>query len=268
MWLVAPVVLLFLVYGTATALDSGDEAQKSYQAGKKLFEKGDIPGSITNLEHAVRLQPRNPTFLTSLGVAFAAASQYEMAEPFFARACAVNPAEDNACYYHGRALYALNRFEPALVSLEKALPHDRRPSRVQLAIAQSLEALGQAVQAEEHFHASVKSYEGQGPPDSDPRIHYGVFLYRQGRTEDALRVFRETVAAVPDSARARMELGRTLLHLGRAREAAKELAKAVGLDPKYAQAHLLLGKAYYQLGDPKRGEQHSRLAGQQTENSR
>ncbi len=92
------------------------------------------------------------------------------------------------------------------------------------------------------------SLASHAAPDDDPAIDYGVFLFRQGRAEEALAPLRLAVQRHPGAARAQMELGCVLLALDQVAEAAAHLEKAVSLDGRSSRAHLLLGKAYRRLG--------------------
>ena len=87
-----------------------------------------------------------------------------------------------------------------------------------------------------------------------------MFLFRQGRLEEALRPLEATVKEQPGAARAHGELGRVLLQLGRLEAATARLARAVELDPKYRAARLLLGRAYLRLGRTAEGERELELA--------
>jgi len=189
-----------------------------------------------------------------LGVQFASRAEHELAEEPFREACRLAPADLDACYFHGRNLYALNRFEPALKVLEDQLQR-HSDGRVLLASAQTLEALGRAAESEGRFRQAIRSTLKPLRPLDDPRLHYGVFLIRQGRAQEAVG---ELERAQP-SARALAERGRALSQLERLGDAASALEKAVALDPRHWTAHLLLGKVYQRLGRLAEAERHLKL---------
>ena len=189
-----------------------------------------------------------------LGVSYASQGKHEEAGEPFREACRMAPDDPDACYFHGRNLYALNRFGSALKVLEEQLRR-RSDGRVLLAAAQALEALGRASESEGRFEDAIRSTLKPLRPEDDPRLHYGVFLIRQGRAKEAVQ---ELVRAQP-SARALAETGRALSQLDRTAEAAAALEKALALDPRHWTAHLLLGKAYLRLGRAAEAEPHLRL---------
>ncbi|MBM3746890.1 MAG: tetratricopeptide repeat protein [Acidobacteria bacterium] len=206
----------------------------------------------------LKQDPGRAVVWKGLGAVYAAEGQLERSLPCFERACQLDPKEEDACYYLGGNLYTKGRFEAALEALEKALKAgpETKLWRIHRTIAQSQGALGRAEEAERSFQQAIRLSRGQARPDEDPRIDYGIFLYRQARTQEALGPLEEAVKAHPKSARAHNELGRVLLQLGRVKEAAGQLEKAVGLDAKLWNAHLLLGQAYLRLGRRKEGQRH------------
>ncbi len=219
------------------------------------FKAGRMKPALALLEKAAKREPARAEVWNWVGRVYAAEGQWERSVLCFQRACELNPKEEDACYYLGRNLYTLNRFEGALAALGKALavePEARR-WRVYRAMAQAQEALGRPEEAEGNFHEATRRERGQARADEDPRIDYGVFLYRQGRTEEAMKPLEAAVKAHAGSARAYGELGRVLFQLGRVKEAAPRLEKAVELDGKLWWAHLLLGQAYMRLGRSEEG---------------
>ena len=131
--------------------------------------------------------------------------------------------------------------------------------RVHRAIALNFAALGLPAEAERHFVSAIKLNGRAAGEGEDPRVDYGAFLFRQGRTEEALRPIEQAARDVPTSARANMEWGRVLLHLEKLEEAAACLEKAVALEPGNWNARLLLGHAYLRLGRTSEGEREVRL---------
>ena len=177
------------------------------------------------------------------------------------KACEVAPLDDEACYLFGRSLYAYGHYQAARAPLEKALhaAPAARLARVHRAMALNFAALGSAGEAEQHFVKAIQFWDRNPSGPEDPRVDYGAFLFRQGRTEAALHPLQQAVKDVPSSARANLELGRVLLHLDKLDAAASRLERAVQLDPKNFNAHLLLGRAYLRLGKASEGERETRL---------
>ena len=177
------------------------------------------------------------------------------------KACELAPADQEACYYFARSLHAMGRYESARKPFEMALraaPKQMLP-RVHRAMALNFYALGMPVEAERHFVKAVE-LNGRGERGGeDPRLDYGAFLFRQGRTQEALGPLEQAARDAPSSSRANTEWGRVLLHVDRLEEAAACLEKAVALEPGNWNARLLLGSAYLRLGRTNDGEREMRL---------
>jgi len=183
------------------------------------------------------------------GRAAIAVGQTEKAVEAFGKACSLNPKEPDPCYYLGRTLHALGRYEEARRPLEQALAvvADRTRSRIHRAVALNFAGLVQPDQAETHFLAAVRNFSGEAA-EQDPRVDYGAFLVREGRAGEALPLLEKAVKGRPDSSRAHTEMGRALLDTGKPDAAARNLERAVAIDPSAWVARLLLGGAYRQLG--------------------
>ena len=103
------------------------------------------------------------------------------------------------------------------------------------------------------------AYNAAAAPDEDPGIDYAVFLFREGRAEEAIVPLESVLKRHPDAARAHLEMGCIQLALDHLPEAAAQLERALELDPRVARAHLLLGKVYQRQGKSQAAEEHLRL---------
>jgi tetratricopeptide (TPR) repeat protein len=225
-------------------------ADAHFFLGMARFRLGRMNEAIEPFESAVRLAPRRAAAHRALGTVHAAMGNYNVAEAPLTRACELDPRDPDACYYLGRTLYALNRFEGSLDALAIALKTGEKPGRIHQGMGQAHEALGNREAAELHLRKGVDL----GWPEA--RTVYGVFLFRQGRLDEARIMLEQAVKTQPNSAQARMELGRTLLQRNRLEEALPHLQRAVELDGSSAAAHLLLGKVYQRLGRIAEAERH------------
>lgn len=221
-----------------------------YDNAVALLERGNPRAAIPTLERLSRDTPREARVWKALGVAYASLGQYSQAEPAFGKACAIAASLPDACYYHGRALYALNRFPESLAALAKA---PQSAWSVQLAIAQAHEANGDAALAEKTFRRALSTCAGRAP---NPASALGLFLLRQGRLDEAEKLLRATSTTFPQAADARTQLGRLLLEKNTPAEAITHLEAALQLMPNSAQAHLLLAKALLRTGKPADAQPH------------
>ncbi len=182
-----------------------------------------------------------------LGLARIASGQRKQATPALEKACELEKAPGDSCYYLARNRHALGEYEAARKAFDLALlavPPGMKAS-VYRAAALNYTALGKSEEAERDFRKAMAL--GTPGPD-DVRVDLGAFLFRQGRVAEASALLEIAVQANPESARANLESGRVLLQLGRLDEAAVRLEKAARRNPSDWNAHLLLGRAYQRMG--------------------
>lgn len=206
------------------------------------------------LLRATEAEPGQARMWAALGVAYAAQGLYDLAEPPFGRACGIDPKLEDACYYQGRALYALDRFEASVEVLRRVSPGTWK---IHLAIAQALEAMGRAGESEREFRAALSLAQNNDP---QPGVAFGLFLVRQGRLTEAAGPLDEVLKRFPACADAHLYLGRALLEQEKAAASIPHLERAVELQSGSAQAHLLLAKAYVRSGRSADAEPHFQAA--------
>lgn len=194
-WLSVPLAC----WGANSALERGAEA----------FRQGNLLAAESALREAVALEPGSAFAHKLLGLTYSAQEKYAQAEPHLRQACEINPHEENACYYLGRAYYSLNRYPDSEGAFTKALsqPNANR-GRVFAGRALTMDAMGQTAKAEQAYRSAIDAGE------SAALVDYGMFLFRQGRMNEAivqltkanatteLEQVRRAMLASPASARA------------------------------------------------------------------
>ena len=158
--------------------DSGTALER----GKQALGRGDLVVAERAFEEAVRLEPENTHALKFLGQAYSAQEKFREAEPPLRKACTLNPAEENACYYLGRLLYTLGRLPEARSAFDRALTQRAGRGRALDGLAQALEAGGDFAGAERRFREAIAAGGSTAPVD------YGLFLFRQGRLRESEEV--------------------------------------------------------------------------------
>jgi Flp pilus assembly protein TadD len=242
-------------YGSTLLFICFSLGAQDYEQGVALIEKRQFDAAIPLLARAAAARPGDAQVHKALGVAHAARNDYELAEPAFGRACELDAKLLDACYYHGRALYALNRFDAALAALRRA----PEGWRVSVGIGQAMEAFDRPVEAETEFRKALALCRDASP---QPGVALAQFLIRQGRQGEALHPLQAVLRRYPNSGEARTLLGRVLLDRGEHLAAMEHLKQAVAIDPKSSQAHLLLANAYVKSGRPQDAKPHFAEAAQ------
>jgi len=95
------------------------------QQGQSAFRCEGLAEAERLFAEAVRSWPMSAVAHKWLGMTYAAEEKFVLAEAPFRRACEIDRNEPEACYYWGRTLFSLSRFEAALQAYEK----DAKPRR-------------------------------------------------------------------------------------------------------------------------------------------
>ena len=175
-----------------------------------------MPPPFPSLNRAVESHPKDARAWKALGVAYAAQGMFELAEHPFGQACKLDPKLDDACYFYGRALYTLNRFQPSLEVLESALRNNGKDWKVRLGVAQALEALGEAGRAEAEFRRDSRRLSRSRPA---PRHRVRSFPRSTGPVCGGVVPVQEVLSRFPESSDAHIHIGRALNELGRNQDA-------------------------------------------------
>jgi tetratricopeptide (TPR) repeat protein len=153
-----------LRYWKAIALLAAAQASTSLlEQGQRAFRSRDWPKAEQLFQDAVRSRPASAPAYKWLGMTYVAQEKYALAEAPLRRACEIDAKEPEACYYWGRALFTLSRFEAALAAFDK----DAKPWRGKtlLGMALALEALNRDAEAEKFYRDAIRAGDKNAPVD-------------------------------------------------------------------------------------------------------
>ena len=239
----SPILFVVLLFSESQV---SSPAREEYAAGSRAFEQRDYQQAQQHFQQVTRLAPEWAPGWKALGVTLALQNDIDAAEPPLRKACELSPSEPDACYYLGRGLYARDRFAAARKVFQALLATDPAPARIEEAIAQAEEGLGDSDDAERWYRKAA---------EREPQrraLGLGRFLLRQGRLSEGLVWLKRAVQYEPESEQARFALGRAYLEAGLADQAINELQKAVRLEPQNDAARRLLQKALSQRAADRR----------------
>ena len=194
-------------------LSAVQEQDPNIAKGLESFRLRDFAKAEQFFSASVRDNPNRAVGHKLLGMVYAAQEDYRRALGPFRRACELDAREENACYYLGRTLYSLNRFQEARAAFELSLKNPQSRGRPLLGLAMALEALGLPAEAEKRYQEAIGAGEKRAVVD------YGLFLHRNGRSRESLEILRK--------ANAKEELDKVLREVSAAAKASTMPVSAV-----------------------------------------
>jgi tetratricopeptide (TPR) repeat protein len=231
------------------SLEQGQRAQKqrlpafalaSY--ARALAATGRLTEAESELEAAIRAEPRVAEWHEELGSVLAQEKDWVRAQQEFTSVIALDPKLAVAHLRLGLVLQAQGK-PGALGELQKAGQMAPNDAATQLELGKALAAAGhdeQAIPVLEHV-LELK------PETVEASELLGESLQRSGHVAEAMERFETVLAAQPDNATTLTNLGMAYAQMQRAKDAVPILQKAVALAPENVTAHQNLAAAYVQL---------------------
>jgi tetratricopeptide (TPR) repeat protein len=211
-------------------------------AVQQLVELGYIAPPGEDVRKTIRDTVRhNQTNLVRslLGTRFEA-----QAIPLLVELAAEDPANEWYVLSLARCHLQQGKLAAARALLEAAAPSARELSQVQLLMAELAFAEGNSAAALNHVQAAERS----GTPHPLLFNQLGHAYLKLARWDDAVTVFRKSLAAELDNAAAFDGLARASLERGEPAVAVENALQAVGLVHFFPEAHFHLGQGLEQLG--------------------
>lgn len=128
-------------------------------------------------------------------------------------------------YFVGRAYARYEKYDSAVVWFERAYKLDSNDTRIQFALASSLERNG-------HFDRSADLFNDllRHEPDNAPALNYLGYMYADSgiRLDESLKLIERALKQEPENGAYLDSFGWALYRLGRYQEAETQLRKAIG----------------------------------------
>ena len=165
---------------TAQATQSADAY---LLAGSTLLDLNDNEHARSDLEAALRLNPKLPRVYTLTGMARDKNGDAAAAEPAFREALKLNPGDFEANLYLGAILYKRRAVDEAKPYLDRALELNPSSSMARYELAMWKSTAGQYESAAKELEAIVKS----DPDWLEPHVQLATVYYRLHRADDGAR---------------------------------------------------------------------------------
>ncbi len=221
-----------------------DRADVRVFLGAALLNLNQPAAALEEARRAIRLDPRYAKAYTLAARTYSAQQQWELAIDYFNRALELDGRDADTWYFLGSAQLEAGRYDALLASSLRALKTAGPQSRLYENLARGYAGLGQYAEAEDAYqHAlevDMRAYR--------PFLSYGLFLFKQGRFPESVKMLQEACRRAPDSSDARFELARVLYQSGRLEDAAQALLS--GTPARECRARYLLSRIYSAQGKP------------------
>ena len=201
-----------------------EAARTHYDIGLGALAENNLQKAITELQMAVKEDPRNPRNHYALGNAYLRNRQFDDAIVSLRQAVEMNPRLSDAYSDLGAAYVQKQQWDLAVDAFRKAL-------------------------ANPQYMYPERAY-----------LNLGIIYYVRGQYDSAATEFGKLLDLIPQSADGHFFLGRTRMAQNRLPEAREQLERAVKLEGGIPIYHLELGMAQLRSGDRDAARQSFRRA--------
>ncbi|MCF8721944.1 tetratricopeptide repeat protein [Nitrospina gracilis] len=226
------VALVFIIglVGCASSITPREklDARKRYNDAQKYNTLNMRDKYYQELFEIVKQVPDDPFYRVALGAAYFKDRKYAQAEKSFLRAVQLNSEYMQAYQYLGRLYMETEKWDRAIVYLNKSLEASKllNPQQLYNWLAFSYYQNGQYNEAERTWQKALDI------KDNDQiRVNLALAYKKAEQYELAYKSFLKAVELNPQSARAHFELGQLLFDEGDYLRARPYLQEAINLQP-------------------------------------
>jgi len=170
------------------------------------------------------------------------------AEDALKRAAARAPADAEIPYDLGRIYYQLGKHQAAAESFRRAIELDPRAHKAWDNLGLAAEALGDVVQAQQHYLKALALVHKDHPRYDVVYANFADLLIKLGNYQRAFDLAAEAAQRNPNEPRNFFLAGKALVQLGRGDISVRWFEQAIALNPDYPEPHYVLSQVYRRLG--------------------
>jgi putative PEP-CTERM system TPR-repeat lipoprotein len=227
-----------------TLLEDAPENADALQAlGLTEMKLGNTEDAIPHLERALALAPQDLTSTVVLAQARMEKKDYKGVEQVLQKASADSPKSADAATLLGRFYLAMSEPLKAEQQFRRAVILDPKSGAALLNIAMLQMQTGHRQEAEQIFKRL------SGFPEKTFQPMYGLFLYQEGRSDDAIREFERLAKVDAEDRLARSRLIAAYQNNNRVADARNLLNRALAANPKDLDALLERGELSLDSGN-------------------
>jgi tetratricopeptide (TPR) repeat protein len=226
-----------------------DEGGEGEELSRDMLAKLEALGYLSSSPDSAEGQPQagdSLTYRNNSGVALMAEGRHAEAEEMFRAGLADHPDHPMLLVNLAMALRKQGRTEEGGVYLLKALEQPSSARQAAFHLAQDALRAGDLDGADGYLEPVLER-----EPDAAEILNLrGLIREKQGRQEDAARLYRRAADLDPDAAQPRVNLGNMALRRGDTGEAERWYLEAIEADPYFMGAYNNLAMVYQDRGEP------------------
>jgi tetratricopeptide (TPR) repeat protein len=246
------------------AIKSDSEFDEGYNnLGNAYYNTQKYDLAIYNYKKAIELKPKYNRY-RYLGLAFYYNNQYQDAINSYKEAVKLK-TDCYFCYNSlGLAHYQKKEYEEAISTYKKAIEIDKSAyfayynmALVYFNKGDDAKAKGEIDKANEYYETSAINYELSiklNDKDVDSYLNLGRVRFRQGNTDQAIKLYNKTIEIDKDYYLGYYNLGYTYYATQKYKESIEFLTKAIALNQKDPDAYWYRWKSYEKIGDKEKSE--------------
>ena len=205
-----------------------DDVELHNALGWTLFQDARPVDAVTEYERALEIDPTHVKSHNNVALALAELGRLEEASIHYAKSVELEPKAEIYSDL-GFIMTRLGRSDEAFAQYEKALALDPDCPSAHFNMAVTFVQAGKFGDAESHYRQALRVR-----PTAETHNGLGYVLARQGRTDEAMKEFREAIEASPHFTPAYNNLAEALAGQGKLEEAASYYERSLEQRPSAA----------------------------------
>lgn len=222
--------------------ENASSAYGHFLLGYILFTEQKAEESLAEYTAGARYQKPSAADMMAVGADYVLLKDNEDADRLFKQVTDMEPQNELAWYYLGRARYYENRYDDAVKAFGMCLrlkPNDV-PAETNLGLA--LKELGRDEEAKQAYLQAMEWEKASGGRDGQPYLDMGLILRREQKIEESRSYLQSAADLEPNNPETHFEFAKTLEDLKKYPEAEAQLRQVLSLDPHASAAHYILGR--------------------------
>jgi tetratricopeptide (TPR) repeat protein len=224
-------------------------------AGRIAFLERHPADAADAMQKADALQALGANDRTTLALAYEALGKPEESRAELLKLTEAAPKNAEYLYLLARVDRQNNDPMGAMTNYRAALDLDPNLMRAWEELAQLQESRGNTADAGRSYEMAVERNRQQKVRWEWPPLDLGVFVFKTGETDAAVKLFRESIEINPRFPVAHFYLAQALEKQGKDKEAIIEFQFAIVHNPRYREAWLAIADLYTRLGMNNEAEQ-------------